>query len=149
MNIWPPDPTNPSLFFVQFGLLWLAITTGLSIFSGWRILCSRFPDERVQGGEKFRFASLSMGTSFFPVNYSNCVAIEAGTNGFRISLWLLFRLFHPPMFIPWSQVSSIESKSWLFFFRFSRVQLRNSSVKIDVMGRPGVKLKELYDHVYQ
>ena len=146
MNIWPPDPSNPALFLVQFVVMWLAVTALLAHMSGWRLLHSRFPDKPVKGSEKFRVASLSMGPPFFPVSYSNCAVVEAGTNGFRISVWFLFRLLHPPIFIPWFQVTSVESKSWFFFIHFSRVRLQNSSVKIDVSGRPGIKIKEFYDH---
>jgi hypothetical protein len=127
--------------------MWVVLCAFLSFFSGWRTLHNLFPDASVQGGKTFRATSLSMGPRFFPVSYSNCAILQTGENGFRLSLWFIFRAFHPPLFIPWAAVRSVESKRFLFLFRYSRVQLNDPSVFIDVSGRPGIQLQEAYEKV--
>ena len=38
-------------------------------------------------------------------NYNNCLTIGADPGGLYLSLLVFFRIGHPPLFIPWTEIS--------------------------------------------
>ena len=56
-------------------------------------------------------------------NYGNCLTVGAGYQGLYLSVLFLFRSGHPPLLIPWSDISvRTEKGRWFSWteFRFSR-----------------------------
>lgn len=113
MNITNSTPLvflQPQWFFPLFALMWVAISFLLSQTSGWSKLAAQFKSKQVAEGEQFRFVSGSMGIRPFPVSYGGCLFLTVNEVGFRLSLLFPFRLFCPPLFIPWKAVESVEQK---------------------------------------
>ena len=48
------------------------------------------------------------------VGYRNIVNFGADSSGLFLSVFPLFRLGNPPLFIPWSDITSSQEKGWLF-----------------------------------
>jgi hypothetical protein len=76
-----PFVMQPEWFVALFVLWWLFLTGLLAYLGGWTKLAGRF---RADGpgvpvdGERFRFASGSLGRRAFPVSYGNCLRRVCG-----------------------------------------------------------------------
>ena len=114
-----PDPTNPVLFFPFFVAFFSAICFALSLISGWRSLAEHYKATQPFSGERWHLRSGSMGL----VSYGSCLTLGANTEGIFLSVLFPFRVGHPPLFIPWSEVQSAEHCRW-FFFPMVRFQFR-------------------------
>jgi hypothetical protein len=73
-------------------------------------------------------------------NYGNCLTFGADFSGFYLSILFLFRLWHPPLFLPWQEVSVRRRFKVLFFFRYVELRLgREEQIPItigeDLAGR--------------
>jgi hypothetical protein len=123
---------------------WSIVCGLLSYLSGWRSLSQRFSETIQIEGDRFRFASAGMGViAWFPVNYSNCLFLTVGRAGISISLLFIFRILSPTLYIPWSQVQSVEEKRGLLGRRII-VYLRDSAIKITWFGRAGKRVLEAF-----
>jgi hypothetical protein len=123
--------------------MWLGITGLLAHLSGWAHVARDYPVGASPGGQRFNFVSGSMGLRFFPVSYGSCLFVDVGSAGFRLSIFLPFRFLTPPMFIPWSDVTSVTSKKFLFF-SYVVITLRDQWPTIAIRGRAGRCIQETY-----
>jgi hypothetical protein len=55
------------------------------------------------------------------MNYGGCINVGVNQNGLYLSVVFLFRLGHPPLFIPWPDISKMKKRA---FFFFKQVELR-------------------------
>jgi hypothetical protein len=133
-------------FLPLFVLMWLVITGGLARLGGWSSLATQFRASRPASGEWFRFVSGSMGKSAFPVSYGGCLFVCVSEAGIALSILFLFRLLSPPLFIPWSQVASVEKKR-LLFVRYVVIRLRNQWPVISIRGPAGQRIEEVFARV--
>jgi hypothetical protein len=134
---------DPRWFFAVFALMWVAISALLSLVGGWSSLASHFRSERSREGERFRFVSGSMGAALFPVSYGRCLFLTVSEDGFGLSILFPFRLLSPPLFIPWRDVESVESRRFLFVDRVA-VKLRDRWQTIAIRGAAGERLQEAH-----
>jgi hypothetical protein len=142
----PPEFMQPQWFFPLFALMWAAISALLAKFGGWSSLATQFRAEHPLQGERFRFVSGSLGGRIFPVNYGGCLFVTVNDEGFGLAIFFLFRLFSPPLFIPWRGVESVESKRFLLS-RYSVVRLRDHWSTISVRGAAGQRIQQAYAQV--
>ncbi len=79
------------------------VSTFIGFLSGWHRLAR---DYRATADFKGidRFALQSVTLSSFG-HYWHCVTLASNAAGLRISVWFLFRLGHPPLFIPWADIT--------------------------------------------
>lgn len=133
----------PLWFLVSFPVIWLIVTGVLSRVGGWAALGTQFPATQPTNGERFRFVSGSVGKKGFPVGYRNCLLVTVGEQGFNLEVLFLFRFQSPPLFIPWSQVASVE-ESKVLFVRSVVIRLRNQWPVISLQGPAGKRVKEVY-----
>ncbi len=100
--------------------LWAAICFVSSTLGGWRSLARHYQQLRPFDGRRWRFSSGSMGL----VSYGYCLTLGASPEGLFLAVPLPLRLGHPPLFILWSEVESVEPYRLFFFsmvrFRFKR-----------------------------
>ena len=68
---------------------------------GWRKLSSKYLRTKSPSGRRFGWQSLSIGLT----NYGNCLTVYSSDEGLDLSVLLPFRLGHPPLFIPWDDLS--------------------------------------------
>ncbi|MFZ6779876.1 hypothetical protein ACO0LD_23835 [Undibacterium sp. Ji83W] len=111
----------------------LGISTALSFLGGWASLATQFRANQAATGERFRFVTGSMGSRFFPVNYGSCLFVTVSEQGLHLSVFFLFRMFSPPLFLPWSQMETVEKKRY-FFRNGTVINMRGQRPKLMLLG---------------
>ena len=114
----PAEPDAPAsesswlgtLFPVFFVGMWLLVSFLLSAMGGWRVLALHYPAQSSFSGKRFRFRSAQLGGY---VNYGGCLTLGASPHGLYVAVLPFFRLAHPPLLIPWSDITAREARSWL------------------------------------
>ncbi len=100
---------------VLFIALWCAVSFLISYIGGWFALSKRFKRQSEPYGE-----TKSAGPFFYTVymrwwgHYSSVVRLTAASDALYASVLFPFRVFHPPLRIPWDQIQFGRAK---YFFR--------------------------------
>jgi hypothetical protein len=136
-----PAFLQPPWFFLYFGLLWFGVTGVLAHGSGWATLAERFRSDDSVQGERFRFASGSMGRRWVPVSYSNCLFVTVTPTGLRLSVFLPFRFLSPPLWIAWTDVESVSQKR-ILLMRVTTLVLREAWPRVSLRGAAGTAIYE-------
>ncbi|HEV7238354.1 MAG TPA: hypothetical protein VGQ36_03870 [Thermoanaerobaculia bacterium] len=131
----------PALFFPAFVALWIGVVFLVATIGGWRSLAERYVIEPAQyTGTRWHMRSGVMrGTA----RYGNVLTIGADRRGLFLSILFLFRVGHPPLFIPWEHIEMRERRGWLFtyvdfiFKAVPGVQLTVSRKLADEVAREG------------
>ena len=99
----------PIMIVLFFTGLWILILKLLSVLSGWTTLAERFYFQGTFDGRYFRFQSAWMNKVLFRSS------LEMGMNvmGLYLIPMILFRLFHKPIFIPWTELEAEPIKRFL------------------------------------
>ena len=116
-------------------LAWVVPLWAVGFFGGWRELAGDYPGEHSASGETFRFQSARLGRW---AGYNNVVQVTAGLAGMHLSVFLPFRIGHPPIFIPWSDLRATPERSWMF--RVVRLHVARSKVSLLVTRRLTARL---------
>ena len=106
----------PFLPFIGFPVLWCTVSLLLAYIGGWAKLANQYLDvpEREKRLERtYGMQSGYIGTT----RYKGCLNFRIYEEGLGLSVLFLFRIGHPPLFIPWDQFHSISEKR-VFFFPF-------------------------------
>jgi len=133
------SPPDPFWFAAAFPLLWVAVTGGISLMSGWHSLADRFRSSEAIEGETFRFRSASMGWRFFPANYNGCLFSTVGARGFSLSLFFPFRFLHPRLVIPWAAVASCTHERLLMIDKVT-IHIRDFDRRLRIRGSLGIRI---------
>ncbi len=141
----PPEFMQPQWFFPMFALMWLGISALLSVLGGWNRLAGSFRATQRADGRRFRFVSGSMGARLFPVSYGGCLFVTVNETGFGLSILFPFRFLSPPLFIPWSQVASAETRRF-FLLNRAIVRLHGRWPAISIRGAAGRCIVDAYAH---
>jgi hypothetical protein len=107
----------PVLIFI-FG--WIAVSILIAQLSGWARLARHYRDDAPLDGSRFHFQSAGMR---FGTNYSGCLTVGVNRKGIHLAVWFLFRFGHPPLVIPWRDITMTERKRFFMqqvVFRFAR-----------------------------
>jgi hypothetical protein len=123
------------VFPISFFGMWVAVCFLLASLGGWSRLARHYRSQSGFAGKKWRFKS----GQFQPVNYKHCLTIGSDEYGLYLAVHPLFRVGHPPLLIPWSDITTTESQGWLFSYRefaFSKVP----TVKLRVLRDVGEKI---------
>jgi hypothetical protein len=111
----------PFIFISFFLAIWIFVCLLLSMVGGWQALGKAYRAEEKIEGTRWSWQSGSTRLGFA---YRNCLNITANRKGIYIAVLWMFRLGHPPLFIPWSDIT-VTDQTFLFFrmtsFRFSKV----------------------------
>ena len=97
------------VFPVYFAALWLFIFFVIAHWGGWRRLAEIYPAHGTPTGERLRMRSAQLRAG---CNYNNCVTFVAGPMGLHLSLPFPFGFFHPPVFLPWSELRAGQGTVW-------------------------------------
>jgi hypothetical protein len=106
-------------FWIVVPLFWMVLTQFVARISGWRSLAEAYPSIADPTGPLLRFqsAGLRMGS-----NYGGILNVATDAQGISLSVVLLFRFGHPPVFVPWGDIQAemVEGFSRGVRLRFSR-----------------------------
>lgn len=106
---WQPE--TPIGFAAFFAILWCSVSFFLATLGGWRLLAEAYRLQDRFDGSRWRFASARMR---WGVNYNGCLTFGANEHGLYLAALFLFRLGHPPLFIPWSDLRARETQGVMF-----------------------------------
>lgn len=109
MNQSSPPAYLISLFPFFFAGLWCTVSLVLSA-GGWRQLSKSFPARDQPSGKRFFGESAKVGL----VAYNRCLTIYTSPEGIYLSVFLPFRLGHPPLFIPWDAMHNASEHRFLW-----------------------------------
>ncbi|MBI5526892.1 MAG: hypothetical protein HY897_11210 [Deltaproteobacteria bacterium] len=106
----------PVAAFLVFGpAIWIFVCVVLSVLGGWRALAQvyrstlppSFPPPRNLW--KFQSARFRWGT-----NYNGILTVGADDAGLHLSVFFLFKAGHPPLLIPWRDITAVAYRGLLF-----------------------------------
>jgi hypothetical protein len=103
----------PLGFGVLFVALWIGTFQVVARVGGWRELAAAYPPLGITGaglGETFRMRSLQLRRG---MNYNHCVTLTAGPTALRLALPRIFAWGHPPIEVPWSEITTEAGRAWL------------------------------------
>jgi hypothetical protein len=86
-------------------VLWI-----LSVFAGWRSLAAVYAARTRPEGAVRYMQSAYIGS----VVYTRCLTVRLCRAGIYLSVWPLFRVGHPPLLIPWSDLRQWRERKTLF-----------------------------------
>lgn len=110
----------PFLFPIFFIGMWIIVSFLLARMGGWSHLAESYQSQAQFTGKKLYFQSCRLGL----VNYSGCLTVGSNYYGVYLAVFPLFRVGHPPLLIPWSDITTAEHKGLVFSyldFTFARV----------------------------
>jgi hypothetical protein len=87
--------------------LWCAVSVYIAFMGGWRQLAKHYRANNPFLGKKFYFQSASMKGM---TNYNKVLTIGVNREGLFISALFIFRLGHPPLLIPWPEITFKEKE---------------------------------------
>jgi len=116
---------HPPFLVLVFIAAWGSTLYVIGMISGWVLLSERFRLKDSFYGKTLPFRSARMR---FYCQYNNCLTVGADESGLYVAVFPLFRVGHPPLLIPWSEVSVISGESGLIFKKRELRLGRNESI---------------------
>ena len=102
----------PVVFPIFFALVWIGVTSLLSVLSGWFTLMQQFPNRDEKPLLQLNWQSGFMGT--LPVNYRNVLKLGVCPSGLRIGVLRPFGLFAHDFFVPWHALKAERKEYWMW-----------------------------------
>ncbi len=121
------------LYFVA---IWGLICYAASWISGWHRLAQRFRWEQNFDGQRWRLQSGSMRLG---AHYNGVLTMGANRDGIYLAVLFLFRPWHPPLFIPWSEITVSERRN-MFIPGMQFVLGREAQIPLWVFRKMGDRL---------
>lgn len=81
-----------------------ALMFAFAAIGGWRDLARRYRADDKPPGEYYHFRSGSFGG----IGYKNLLTVGVCDDGLYLAVFFLFRVAHPPLLVPWSQVQGVH-----------------------------------------
>lgn len=94
-----------------FAAFWCSIVFVISRISGWSLLARRFRLEFPFTATTWRWQSARMR---WLANYNNCLTVGSDPSGLCLSPFFLFRTGHPPLLVPWPEISIYRRRKVVF-----------------------------------
>jgi hypothetical protein len=107
-----PTQISHFAYFFPFLFIGMAILVTYTISKmGWTDLAARYETEPTFEGTRVGIISATVNRA----NYKNSLVLKYNQDGFYLRPVIFFRLFHKPLFIPWSEIKEVRTKKILFF----------------------------------
>lgn len=94
------------MFGVFFIVMWIGVSFHTSRASGWRRLSEKFSNRPIGFVEPPAFTLCS--GKFGAVSQNGILKVGFSKSGIVFKVVFLFRLWHPPLYLPWASIKSIE-----------------------------------------
>lgn len=122
------------LFVIVFCGFWCAITVLAARIGGWSALAVAYRHDGAFTGERWRFE----GARFGWASYRGALNVGANSTGLHLRPIWPFRVAHPPLFIPWRDVSMRRTR---FIFTAYEISFEKvPAVRMQVSARLGERL---------
>ncbi len=127
------------IFPVYFVALWFLVAAVISYLGGWTALAKRFRLNAPFVGECFKRQS---GQMRWFTRYNNVLTVGCNTEGLYLAMMWLFGFRHPPLLIPWDEIT--VSQRQILFWRFVRLELgRGLDIQLLLREELAEKLKRI------
>ena len=129
---------NLELLILVILAFWVSISYGIAHIGGWFKLARFYRFSGTFLGDRWRFQSAQMR---WKIGYNNCLTVGANPEGLYLSVMFILRFGHPPLFVPWGDISVSVIKGFFYpalEFRFQQVPV----IPLRVSERLGQKIKE-------
>lgn len=123
MNVQGWINANPQVLFLAPLLvvfLPLVIFFLISRLGGWALLARRFRTDEPFYGESWSWQS---GQFRGWCNYNRCLTVGVSPEALYLSVLLPFRLFHPPLLIPWREIEVETGKAMFGLYDTARFRM--------------------------
>ncbi len=97
-------------FTVFFVSLWVFVLFIISLVGGWARLATCYRAPGPFEGPQWHLQSGHLSLT----RYKGVLTFGADREGLYLATFLLFRISHPPLWIPWSEITMTESHRFLF-----------------------------------
>jgi hypothetical protein len=124
------------LALVTFPLLWCGVCLILAHTGGWARLAKKYAANITHARSEGRHFSMQSGRVGW-VNYNGCLTVQTTDQGLHVAVWPMFRIGHPPLFIPWNEVRGAHTVRFLWV----------ENVKFQV-GEPSVATMQLAKGIF-
>ncbi|MBX9628446.1 MAG: hypothetical protein K2X82_31910 [Gemmataceae bacterium] len=94
------------LAVLGFAAWWCFVLWLVGVLSGWGRLTRHYRSAAPYHGKVRHFRSAKIGWS----NYSGCLDLGTNPDGLYLGVFPLFRPGHPPLFVPWADVSATPTR---------------------------------------
>ena len=111
--------SHPALLPLYFLVLWVVLIFFIARLTGWAALGEVYRATGESAGQRWSFQTAYMR---WWSHYGNCLTVTADPRGLSLAVLWLFRIGHPPLFIPWEEISS-QPATWRWF-RFVELRFR-------------------------
>jgi hypothetical protein len=132
----PRSPFFPYAFPFLFLGMWTGVSYLLSRLSGWSALAARYRALTAPEGERLAWTSAHMGG----VSFRSCLNLVLAPSGLFLVPHLPFRLFMPPLLIPWTDVR-FEGFTRMFFMKLACFRLGAEGPIFAVFGGIGERVR--------
>ena len=105
------DTPNVELFVLAGVGVWIGIGLLISRVGGWAALAIVYGYSGEFRGDCLRLQSARMR---WGTNYGSCLVVGANPLGLYLSVLFIFRIGHPPLFIPRREISMSQQKGRWF-----------------------------------
>lgn len=132
------DPRNAALVVGFFISIWLLVSSLIAAIGGWLELGRHYKASRVFDGKLFRFQDAYVR---FLTHYGKVVTVGVNDEGMQLAVFFPFRFCHPPLFIPWEDISVRPTRClwvWVYEFEFRQVP----SIRLRLREKLGNKIQE-------
>lgn len=103
--------TSPFVLAILFVTFWCAVCFLVSFISGWFTLARHFKKQTEPYGDSKTAGPFSYTVYMrFWSHYSSLIRITAAGDALYLSILLPFRMGHPPLCIPWSEIKFSRTK---------------------------------------
>ncbi len=100
---------RPELVPLGFVGVFAFVSIVLAHVGGWRDLAALYASNEAFDGRRWILQSARMR---WGAGYNNALTVGVNANGLRLAVMFPFRLAHPPLFIPWSEITAENRKEW-------------------------------------
>jgi hypothetical protein len=108
-QFWWFIPLLLVLFVVSFAALWSLVLLLISAIGGWSRLAGSYRATEPFTGQRWSWQSGGLGWS----RYRGVLTIGADPTGLYLDVMVLFRIAHPALLIPWSDITAEERTMFL------------------------------------
>ena len=102
-------------FVVEFFLAWVATSSILAFLSGWQSLARRFRAVAVPTGTRYSNQVTAVGW----ISQCGVTNVIISQDGLYLYVNPFFRFLHPPVLIPWADVTLVGNRRFLWSSRYT------------------------------
>ena len=97
------EPFFVTAYILIFIALWIIFSKPLAVFGGWQALSRDYRANSAFDGQKLWLKSVGLRRW---TNYNICITLGVNKYGLYVSVLPILRIGHPPLLIPWTDIST-------------------------------------------